>query len=245
MKDDFEPEYIDLDESIIDSDESIEELLDLSERPTRKRKEKKDKKTNEYINKDDMWLAFKEYYDLCEKNPDSYITEKLAKMISDIPENMKRLGNFNQYSWLEEMVGDAKIKMFKAVKEQLFSLNTRGKVLLKHVDESDGRTTVKFEKMRNKKLVSVIKILGEEDSLEFDEDGNELVVFKNNPFGFYSRICWNCFINRIKDENKRTDTHKRFQEEMYEKVYASESWKNVRRQKIMYDDDVSCENNEE
>jgi hypothetical protein len=79
-----------------------------------------------------------------------------------------------------------------------------------------------------------IRELVEEDVI--NQESNTL-IFKANPFGFYSQIVWHSFINRIKKNQQIQDTVKDYQHEIYENMYASETWRNVRRQKVFYDDD--------
>ena len=223
-------------------DEITEELLAEEDGPdikeiisdiVPKKKRKNAKAPEEYINKDLMWAAFKDYYDAVEKDGDIMIPLNLALMIDDIVTHMQQRPNFSNYSWLEEMAGDAKVKMFKAVNDRSFKLYKTAEI----VDTIDkkGDIVVYFMSKKAKKDFIDNKKLEPEDVIS-EKNGKKYITFKSNPFGFYSRIVWHCFINRIKKEKQVNETKIAYQEEIYERMYASEAWKNVRRQKVSSDD---------
>lgn len=218
------------DEIHVEDEPDLKDIL-VDDIPKKKRKNAK--APEEYINKDLMWDSFNDYYSAVQKTPDMYIPLNLALMIDAIVTHMSQRPNFSGYSWLEEMAGDAKVKMFKAVKDKSFKLFKTAEIV--DTIEKKGEIFVYFMSKKAKKDFIDNKKLELEDVVE-NIDGKKYITFKSNPFGFYSRIVWHCFINRIKKEKQINDTKIAYQEEIYERMYASESWKNVRRQKISYDD---------
>lgn len=130
----------------------------------------------------------------------------------------------------------AKKKQLSSTKSLLFESLEECK---NYVDQSEFNKTGQLLVVRNSKskddyFTVGIRELAEEDIV--DEKSNTL-TFKANPFGFYSMIVWHSFINRIKKNQQIQDTVKDYQHEIYENMYASETWRNVRRQKVFYDDD--------
>ena len=69
------------------------------------------------------------------------------------------------------------------------------------------------------------------------KDGAEYIKFKNNIFGYFSRIAENGFVNRIKREHLVDDTKKRFQEQQWTNALAQDTWCGVRRPKHMDHDE--------
>ena len=235
-----EPDDIDIDEIDV-----IDDQIDDFVKPRRKRRSKEEREEQDkqdYVNKEKMWNALKEYYEASEKDPDMMIPLELATMVNDIGEHMRYRPNFSAYSWMDDMVGDAKVKIFKAVKEKAFKLFKTA--LIVDITEKADETTIFFWTKKARKDVIAEKTLDADDVI-FEKDGQKYITFKSNPFGFYSAIVWNCYINRIKKEKQFQETMANYQTEVYENMYASDVWKNVRRQKIFYDDDGSAESVEE
>ncbi len=234
-------------------DTYIEELTDdipdvddisFDIKPRRKRRSREEKAEQEkelYLNKTEMWEALRDYYIASDKDPDMMIPIKLATMINDIIDGMASRPNFNGYSWIDDMVGDAKEKCFKAVRNKTFKLTKTAEIVemvKKKDDMGNEQTTVFYKNVRKKKDVIDSRIIEPQDIL-FDKEGKQYITFNQNPFGFYSTTVFNCCINRIKKEKTINQTKHEYQSEIYEQMYASEAWRNVRRQKILYGDDAT------
>lgn len=68
-----------------------------------------------YVNPDEFKEQILQFYE------DNIITDELAKSISDIAHRLGFAPNFCNYTYIEEMVGDAIIKMFQALHGQSFN----------------------------------------------------------------------------------------------------------------------------
>lgn len=85
--------------------------------PKRKRARRKD--TNTYVNQKEFMAAMRAYYDSDE------ISEELAIYIKKIAEGLSYAPNFINYTYKEEMVGDAILKMVQALEHKKFDLENR------------------------------------------------------------------------------------------------------------------------
>lgn len=323
LEDDELDEIINVEEEIPDFSE-LE--LDAKERRRLKKLEKKERILEEYVNKEKMWVALKDYYEKSDMNPEIGIPLELARMIDDIVTNMSHRPNFSNYvqhsNWMVDMIGDAKVKVFKAVADRAFKhykcnevyddIDELSKIIIdkddiirnvgksiffwttkkkkpdissRHIEDSDEveiitpvRAIIVDTKKKNLitlnvngvDLVYVVnsdtRIMHDDNNLKLKElhdgtvvhlyqkvlnnahvalalilSGNtnprKYITYKSNPFGFYSQIVWHCFINRIKKEKQDHATLQAYQEDVYENMHSSEAWRNVRRQRIVYDDD--------
>lgn len=232
------------------NNETLEELdvLDvLDEKPRKRtRKTKAEKETEEYVSKDEMWnelynyyLSLGENYDwenqkLLKKEVFPIISNRLTTIISDIATKMGYRGNFCSYSWIDEMIGDATLKMVKAVRDCSFKCYTIAEIISKITD--DGVTFISFV---DKKGDAQKKQLEDTDTF-FEENGKEYIKFKANPFGYFSRITSHSYLNRIKKEKLLEETKRNFQTETWEKLYADENFRNVRRPKYIENDENEC-----
>lgn len=124
----------------------------------KKKAEKKAKKKEYYVDPDKFRSSLKEFY------KSDNLTDELALYVSNIAERMGFMPNFINYSFKNEMIGDAKVKCFKALREKKFNIK------------------------------------------------------KHNPFAYFSRICYNAFVNRIKIENKEHLAVRNYQEQVYDKL---------------------------
>jgi hypothetical protein len=244
MSDEIEDEEL---LEIEDVDELEEVLAEF--KPARKKK-KEPKETIEYVNKDEMWQVLKEYYTTLGDNYD-WTTQKikdksimpdvplkLYRIIDDISEKMGYLGNFINYSYLDEMRGDGKIKMIKAIRDASFKLYSTTKVVnIEYIGTARkmyfwGKSYIRGTK--NKKLKDRII---EPDDVVFTEGTDTFVTYKANPFGYFSMINNHSYINRIKKEKQIESTHKRFQEETWESLHSNPLYINVRRPKFIEEDE--------
>jgi len=86
-------------------------------KPKQKRARRKD--TNTYVNQKEFMASMREYYD------SDVISEELAIYIKKIAEGLSYAPNFINYTYKEEMVGDAILKMVQALEHKKFDLENR------------------------------------------------------------------------------------------------------------------------
>lgn len=224
-----------------------------------------------YVEPNEMWEELNSFYDRFEKskNPDKeHMSDELGRMIDDIATKLGFMGKFINYSFIDDMRGDARVKMVKAVYDRNFSLwNT---VYCTPVNSESGRDyVIIFSKSRcewdDKKTylkpwdtindltdkAIVKKLDGSEMDLEFDDDGLDTpithsITMRNNPFSYFTKIAYHAFVNRIKKEKKASEVLAAYQDKVYEDAYSSgHGWENVKRQALEDENEYYYENNEE
>lgn len=84
---------------------------------TPKKRGRTPKKTQYYVNPAEFKEELQKCYD------DGIISNKLGKMLLDIVTGLSYRPNFMNYTYREEMVGDAIQKMVKAVRDKNFDFN--------------------------------------------------------------------------------------------------------------------------
>jgi hypothetical protein len=139
--------------------------------------------------------------------------------------------NFCRYSWIDEMIGDATLKMVKAVRDCSFKCFTVAEII--STSKEDG---VEYISFLDKKGQAQKKPKENSDEF-FQENNKKLIKFKANPFGYFSRITSHSYLNRIKKEKLLEETKRNFQTETWEKLYADENFRNVRRPKYIENDE--------
>jgi len=213
-------------------------------KPKRVRRTKEQKETEEYVSKDEMWNELYDYYKslddhydwntqkIKEKNTHfPPISDRLTVIINDIATKMGYRTNFNGYSYLSEMIGDAVLKMVKAVRDCSFKCFTIGEIISK--TDVDDVHYINFLDKKGK----VQKREKEEGDEILEIQGKEYIKFKANPFGYFSRITSHSYLNRIKKEKTLEETKRAFQSETWEKLYSDENFINVRRPKYVDPDE--------
>lgn len=207
-------------------------------------KVKKIKEPKEYVNKDEMWQEIMNYYIKLGDNYDWSIQKiknkgeeyleislKLSHMIDDIAIKMGYRPNFKNYSYVDEMRGDARTKMFKAIRDCSFRCFTTTKIIKK---EKTDKGDMIFYYDKKGKMQSKLK----ETTDEFITINKEKwITFRANSFGYYSRITSHAFLNRIKKEKIMNETKELYQAEVWERIMATESYHSVRRPKFVSDFD--------
>ena len=140
--------------------------------------------------------------------------------------------NFCTYSWLDEMVGDAILKMVKAIRDCSFRCYTVAEII-SITTESDDSVFISFIDKKGQAQKKP-----QEDSDEFfSQNEKNYIKFKANPFGYFSRITTHSYLNRIKKEKTLEETKRSFQTETWEKLYSNENFRNVRRPKYIDSDE--------
>lgn len=174
-----------------------------------------------YVNPDEMWENIVDYYE-----NDHIVPDSVARNIQDIAEKISFMSCFINYSWRNEMIGDAKLKMMEALVKKKFR-PWRDEISLDQ------------DEIMNNKGDILVKVEGEWRKLDKEEKllGNKLVA-KNNAFSYYTRIAYHAFLNRLKKEKKAKETIEAYQEKVWEEYLSSgNGWENVKRPKIMDSDE--------
>jgi hypothetical protein len=215
---------------------------------------KKDKKTvkDYYVDPDEMWNELNNFYNSSESSstPDQLeMSPKLGKMIDDIATKLGYMMKFINYSFKDEMKGDARLKMVKAVYDKNFTLwktspcsevMTEGgrEYVMCYLTESKARSAGWDDKKMYLKPWDEIKSIDEYHDNErkiLTVDGKAIVnsvTYKNNPFSYYTKIAYHAFVNRIKKEKKVADTLHAYQEKVYDELYeVGNGWDNIKRQR--------------
>ena len=88
--------------------------------PAKKRKKKKKStdKSKHYVNAKDFFNQIKKYYETDD------LPDVLAESINKIAIGLSYAPNFINYSYKDEMIGDAILKMFSALKHHKFNVDT-------------------------------------------------------------------------------------------------------------------------
>jgi len=249
MDDDLE--YEDIDDTIINTpmddldDPVMEAIAPLPRRGRRRKDDTTPRETTDYVDKDKFWDNIKTYYDslgdaynwttqkVVDKTKLVKLSDELALMIAEICKKLGNRPNFIGYSYLDELRGDAIHKSLKAIRDGSFKCYTTA-LVRDVVDNDDGTKTVSYY---DKKNIVHKKSLDSTDVFT-TEGGDTYITFKQNAFGYFSRIAWHSYLNRIKIENLANDTKNAYMEQKYEEVMQSEAWKNVKRQKYYSEDDT-------
>lgn len=87
--------------------------------PSKKRKRASRKDTNTYVNQAEFMAELKVYY------KSDVISEELATYIKKIAEGLSYAPNFINYTYKDEMVGDAILKMIQALEHKKFDIDNR------------------------------------------------------------------------------------------------------------------------
>lgn len=233
---------LETDEQIIPENEELEIALEVPKKRTRKVKDNS-KETVEYVTKEEMWNELYNYYsslgsdyDWENQKPlrkDTFppISRRLTEIINDISTKMGYRANFCGYSWIDEMMGDARLKMVKAVRDCSFKCYTIAEIIDKETD--DDQITIFYVDKKGKTQSKIV-----EQSDEFFEENNKpYIKFKANPFGYFSRITSHSFLNRMKKESMIEETKRAFQTKTWDDLYANENFRNVRRPKFIDSDE--------
>lgn len=171
-------------------------------------------------------------------------------------------------SYKEEMIGDARIKMVKAVYDRNFSLWGDNFCSPVGGEDPERQYVQVYTWSREKKeWLNKRVYLKEWDTINYlsepatggpddevvmyhDEEGNEhpimnTITMKNNPFSYFTRIAYHAFVNRIKKEKKVAEVLKLYQEKIYEEAYSSgNGWENVKRSAIEDENEYYYEDEE-
>jgi hypothetical protein len=92
------------------------DLIETEKKVKRKRKSKKENKVH-YVDPVEFEKALVRYYE------DDKVSDYLSESIYKIAVGLSYAGNFINYSFKEDMVGDAVLKMYQAILHKKFKLN--------------------------------------------------------------------------------------------------------------------------
>ena len=79
---------------------------------------KQENKAQYYVNPEEFKLALKKYYDT------DVMTEDLGVYIKKIATGLSFLPSFINYTYKEDMIGDALVKMYNAVQNKKYDFST-------------------------------------------------------------------------------------------------------------------------
>lgn len=133
---------------------------------------KKSKKNNaHYVNSREFTEDIKEYY----RSGSDEIGEKLGQSIFKIATGLSFAPNFINYSYKDEMVGDAIVKMFSALKMKKFDLNTGN-------NPFSYFTTIAFHAFINriKKEKKQRQVISDYQEMVYEEMANEYQIGRGN-----------------------------------------------------------------
>lgn len=96
------------------------EIIKIEEKKeTRGRKPSKEKALH-YVDDNEFTKKLLEYYEILKTNPTKKPSNYLCSCLVKISEGFSHASNFINYPYREDMVGDAKVKMYKALIEQKY-----------------------------------------------------------------------------------------------------------------------------
>ena len=97
------------------TEDTINQLLDKE--PKKRKKKKSTTETDHYVNCREFEDSIREYYKT------DVITNYLGESIRKIAKGLSYAGNFINYSFKDDMIGDAVLKMYQALKHKKFKLD--------------------------------------------------------------------------------------------------------------------------
>lgn len=103
-------------DSEIQNDPVLKELLKQS--PEQVKKQPKGKEKIHYVNGKEFEEEIRSYYKT------GHITQKLGESLTKIANGLSYAPNFINYSYKDDMIGDAIVKMFSALRNKKFKLDT-------------------------------------------------------------------------------------------------------------------------
>lgn len=217
-------------------------------------KSKKSQVKEFYVNPDEMWEELDSFYSRVEKSktPESEaMSNELGKMIDDIATKLGFMGKFINYSFKNDMIGDARVKMVKAVYDRNFTLwntfyctepetqDNKGEYVIIYSTSrmawDDKKTYLKsWDTITPLESPAICVIPDGTTGILLTPSGDQIfnkITVKNNPFSYFTKIAYHAFVNRIKKEKKVSDVLAAYQEKIYEEIYSSgNGWENAKRQ---------------
>jgi hypothetical protein len=173
----IDDDSIDIEEEIsIEDDENVnleddvpidDDLIVLDEILEPKRKRSKVKKEEFYVEPKKFDEEISKYYD------SGILTDELAEMVSKIAHKLSYASNFINYTYREDMVGDALIRMFKALMSKKYDR-------IKGTNPFSYFTRIAFNAFRNRikkeKHINETHLKYQEELIMISENQN---IFKN------------------------------------------------------------------
>jgi hypothetical protein len=173
----IDDDSIDIEEEIsIEDDENVnleddvpldDDLIVLDEILEPKKKRSKVKKEEFYVEPKKFDEEISKYYD------SGILTDELAEMVSKIAHKLSYASNFINYTYREDMVGDALIRMFKALMSKKYDR-------IKGTNPFSYFTRIAFNAFRNRikkeKHINETHLKYQEELIMISENQN---IFKN------------------------------------------------------------------
>jgi hypothetical protein len=168
-------------------------------------KSKKGRKPGKYyIDNSELVKEIRDFYKT------EVFSRQLGLYVLKIVDGIAHSPNFMNYSYLEEMRGDATWRITKAITDKGCKIVPE-ELVGEHKKDEEGNlmyNTVKIE-------------VGDDEfitELALDKDGNKTptIVAQNNIFGYFSMIAWRAFQNRIKIEKKFHNTSEEYKEKVFD-----------------------------
>jgi hypothetical protein len=173
----IDDDSIDIEEEIsIEDDENVnleddvpldDDLIVLDEILQPKKKRSKVKKEEFYVEPKKFDEEISKYYD------SGILTDELAEMVSKIAHKLSYASNFINYTYREDMVGDALIRMFKALMSKKYDR-------IKGTNPFSYFTRIAFNAFRNRikkeKHINETHLKYQEELIMISENQN---IFKN------------------------------------------------------------------
>lgn len=103
-------------DSEIQNDPVLKQLLNQNSEPVKKQPKGKEK--IHYVNGKEFEEEIRSYYKT------GHITQKLGESLTKIANGLSYAPNFINYSYKDDMIGDAIVKMFSALRNKKFKLDT-------------------------------------------------------------------------------------------------------------------------
>jgi hypothetical protein len=182
-----------------------------------------------YVKPHEMWKCMQEYYETPEGTP---VTVALGEMINKISSKIAYMPCFINYTYREEMESDAKLLLIQKLYQRKFNLTTTYELDQLHEDY------IVYKKVDKKTKEESLETLNLSPEVTVSEDQKNVTI-RNNPFAYFSRIAYHCFVNRIKKEKKQEEIVEAYRDKIYSEITADdESWQMARPVKSnhLYDD---------
>ena len=140
-------------------------------KPKKRKKRVKRSTKDYYVDQKEFYGALVNYY----ADPKGVVTEQLGGMVDKIATGVGYMGNFINYSYKDEMLSDAKLKMVAALNNKTFKLD-RGPVAFGYYTQiaiNAFKNRIKREKRHHNTVTEYKEHIYEKMALEYGMDTSE------------------------------------------------------------------------